>query len=151
MTEELQSSSWAEQRTHLVKWLTNLKREVQTPDLWEQLKQYSLQDAVVDTTRGSNAPLSSIEKDRVVRALDEFQAKITQSLDLNTNQIAFVTKQMQYLKEGAKKHGRIDWINISIGVMANIAVMLALEPEKAKLLWDLVRSCFAGILSLPPP
>lgn len=131
-------------------WLSSLQKEM-TPDLWEQLKEYTPSEAVLDTSDMSNAPFSHLEAERVATTLEKLQKEIEKSFGLQGEQLDFVKKQLDYLKDGAKRQGRKDWVHTSIGVVVGIAVNLALSPDKAKVLWDLVRSCFAGILQLPAP
>jgi hypothetical protein len=151
MTEELDSNGWAEQRTHVVNWLMNLKREVQTPDLWEQLKEYAPHETFIGTAEISNAPFSYPEVENIIGSLDKLQTQIEKNFNLQGEQLSFVKREIDYLKDAAKRQGRKDWMHTAIGVIITIAVGLALSPEKTKLLWDLLKSCFVGLLQLPAP
>lgn len=131
-------------------WLTYLKQE-NAPDLWEQMKEYAPNETFIGTAEISNAPFSYSETENIIESLDKLQAQIEKNFNLQGEQLAFVKRQIEYLKEGAKRQGKKDWVHTSIGVIATVAMGLALSPEKAKLLWDLVKSCFAGLLQLPAP
>jgi hypothetical protein len=130
------------------RWLSCLKREF-VPDVWEQLKDYTPQETFIGTAEISNVPFSSSEAENIIGWLDKLQAQIEKNFNLQGEQLAFVKRQVDYLKEGAKRQGRKDWIHTSIGVIVTIATGLALSPEKAKLLWNLVKSCLAVVLPLP--
>lgn len=151
MKQSKQAENWNQQLNDVKKWLAFVKREVEIPDLWEQLKGYAPQETFIGTAEISNAPFSSSEAENIIASLDKLQAQIEKNFNLQEEQHVFVERQFDYLKDAVKRLGRKDWIHTSIGVMVGIAVNLALSPEKAKLLWDLVRSCFAHILPLPAP
>jgi hypothetical protein len=131
-------------------WLSRLK-EQEVPDLWEQLKEYAPDETFIGTAEISNAPFSYSEAENIIGSLDKLQTQIEENFNLRGQQLAFVKRQIDYLKDAAKRQGRKDWMHTSIGVIVTIAMDLALSPEKTKLLWDLLKSCFAGLLQLPAP
>ena len=131
-------------------WLTYLQEET-APDLWQQLQEYSPNESLVDTERISNTPFTYLEVERILSDLDRIEREIESSFSLQEQELAFVKRQIEYLKDGAKRQGRKDWFHTSIGVIATIAMGLALAPEKTKFLWELFKSCVAGLLQLPAP
>jgi hypothetical protein len=131
-------------------WLSRLK-EQEVPDLWEQLKQYAPRETFIGTAEMSNAPFSYSEAENIIGSLDKLQSQIEKNFNLQGEQLSFVKREIEYLKEAVKRQGRKDWMHTAIGVIMTIAVSLALSPEKTKLLWDLLKSCFAGLLQLPAP
>lgn len=141
---------WDEVLEEFGEWLYRLEKEI-APDFWEQLKEYAPDETFVGTAEISNAPFSNSEAENIIASLDKLQAQIEENFSLQGDQLAYVKKQMEYLKDGAKRLGRKDWINILISVIVNIGITLALDPQKAKLLWGLVKSCFASLLTLPAP
>jgi hypothetical protein len=141
---------WHEVLDEFRYWLYRLEREL-APDLWEQLKEYAPHETLIGTREISNAPFSYSEAENIIGSLNKLQAQIKRNFNLQGEQLAFVKREIEYLKEAAKRQGRKDWMHTAIGVIMTIAVGLALSPEKAKLLWDLLKSCFAGILQLPAP
>ncbi|MGB2804996.1 MAG: hypothetical protein WBD64_08895 [Candidatus Zixiibacteriota bacterium] len=141
---------WDEALLEFRQWLSRVKGEMGL-DLWGQLKEYAPHETLIGTADISNAPLSYLEAEKIISALDKLRAQIEKNFGLQGEQLAFVDRQIGYLKEAAKRQGKKDWVHTSIGVIATISMGLALSPEKAKLLWDLVKSCFAVVLPLPAP
>jgi hypothetical protein len=131
-------------------WLRYLK-EATAPDPWEGLRGYAPQESLIRTAEISNIPFSDSEAKNIIESLDKLQAEIEQNFKLQGEQLAFTKRQIDYLKDAVKRQGRKDWVHTSIGVIVTIAMGLALSPEKTKILWDLLKSCFAGILQLPAP
>ena len=74
-------------------------------------------------------------------------------LGLHPDNQLILKSKLAYLEDAAKRHGRIDWINLSIGVLVNIAIALALDPDKASLLWglfkDTVGPSLGDLIGLP--
>lgn len=143
-------TSWDNVLAEVKKWVSNLKEEL-VPDLWEQLKQYAPDETFMGKAEISNAPFSYSEAENIFASLDRFQSQVEENFNLQGEQLAFVKRQIDYLKDAAKRQGRKDWIHTFIGVIVTIATDLALSPEKAKILWDLVRSRFSAVLPLPAP
>lgn len=141
---------WNKILPYLKMWFSYVKKET-GPDLWEQLKEYAPDETFIGTGKISNAPFSYSEAENIIGSLDKLQSQIEKNFDLQADQLAFVKREIEYLKEAAKRQGRKDWMHTAIGVIITIAAGLALSPEKTKLLWDLLKSCFAGLLQLPAP
>lgn len=141
---------WKSALVSFREWLLRLK-EQEVPDLWEQLKEYAPHETFIGTGEISNTPFTDLEVENIIASLDRLQTQIEKNFNLQGEQLSFVETQIEYLKDGVKRQGRKDWVHTSIGVIASIAVGLALSPEKAKLLWELLKSCFAVVLPLPAP
>ena len=135
---------------HFREWLSRLK-EQEVPDLWEQLQKYAQQETFIGTAEISNTPFTIPEFESIISSLDRLYAQIEKNFNLEGEQLAFVKREIEYLKEATKRQGRRDWIHTSIGVIISITMGLALSPEKTKILWDLLKSCFSVILALPAP
>jgi len=131
-------------------WLLRLK-EQEVPDLWEQLEEYAPDETFFNIEELSNVPFSNYEAEKVTASLDKLHIDIKINFNLNARRSLFVERRIEYLKEASNRLGRKDWMHIAIVVIMHIAVSLALSPDKAKLLWDFVRSCFTGILQLRAP
>lgn len=141
---------WNEILPHFNRWLSYLKEEV-GPDLWEQMKTYAPVTTFTGTAVISNEPFSYSKVEEIIGALDELRVLIKENLNLELEQLDFVKKEFEDSKERAKRVGRKDWILAFIGVIVTIITGFALSPDKAKLLWDLAKSRFGGILPLPGP
>lgn len=147
--EEHSCSSFGSVLERLDKWLSYVKRYIDLPDRWEELKKYTAEVPIIEDL--SNEPFSDYEAENITASLNRLFTEIRTKFNLNDRQLSFVQKNIEYLKEAAKRQGRRDWMHTAIGVIVTIAMTLALSPEKTKLLWDLLKSCFAGLLQLPAP
>lgn len=101
-----------------------------------------------------NSPFTSEEINRISNALKILSVKVQETLELQPDHIRFLESKLGYLEEATKRQGRVDWMNLSVGVLLNIAIVLAFDPVKASLLWDYFRatvgSALGNLLGLPP-
>lgn len=149
--ETKEYTSWIQQLNSVNSWVVHLKQEIEAPDLWEQISKYAPSKAVALQDDRGNEPFSYQEVESIRASLEKLQDEIQKQFTLNKGQMDYVKENIAYLAEAAKGQGRIDWKNLFIGAMIGTAFNLALDPEKAKLLWNLVQKCFAGILAVGPP
>lgn len=146
---EIYSVSWEQQFIYVEDWLSNIKREIVQPDLWQELEKYRVAE--------EQGLLSDIEN-------DSFTAKQTEQIQIgllkvrsyletftkdNAEKHQFVSKQLDYLVEASKRQGKKDWLHTSIGVIVTLTTALTLAPEEAKNIWDILKAAVAGILQLP--
>ena len=150
LEENKRSHQWEGVVDQFKDWLSRVKQE-SLPDLWEQIPEYTPSESIVDRFHLSDELFSSAEAERVIGRLEELRSQIQDSFDLQGHRLEFVTRQIDYLKEAATRQKKNDWVHTAVGVMVTIAVGLALSPEKTKVLWNLLRSCFALALALPAP
>jgi hypothetical protein len=150
LVEDMEHWEWEDVLHEFEPWLLRLKKEI-APDLWEQLTEYAPDETLIGKAEISNVLFSYPEVENIIGSLDKLQAQIEKHFNLRGEQLSFVKREIDYLKDAAKRQGRKDWMHTAIGVIITIAVGLALSPEKTKLLWDLLKSCFANLLQLPAP
>lgn len=125
------SGSWAGQLSLVEKWLTNLKREIQAPDLWSLLSEQTalVEAASADST---NAPFSAAEREKISDGLRELEAYIESTHHLDEQKHAFLESRLRYLVDAAHRQGRQDWLHTAIGVLFTIVLGLAMAPDQAK-------------------
>ena len=74
--------------------------------------------------------------------------EIAKNYKLDAAQSVNINSKLDYLVDRSQKLGRIDWKNIFVATIINVAIILALNPQQARSLWLLVKNCFKGILLL---
>jgi hypothetical protein len=134
------SLSWSSIINRVVRWLNNLKRENEAPDLWAEMGKYKTSVSLTLPEQVLNEPISAYEAERIADKLQELANKIEELFQLTKEQNQFVRSKLTYLADAAKRQRSIDWVHTSIGVFATIAMGLALEPEQAKKIWELMKS-----------
>lgn len=134
------SGSWSDQKLNFNRWIMYLKREIEAPDLWDEIEKYRANLPLVSNEQLVNEPIPAYEAEEISSKLQLLADKIEEQFKLNEEQNQFVRSKLDYLADAAKRQPRRDWENIFIAVVINIAFQLALEPTKAQQFWQLVKS-----------
>jgi len=131
--------SWNGQLGHFVQWLGYLKREIEAPDLWAEMEKYKTTVSIALPEQLLNEPISANEAEKISEQLFSLADKIEKQFELTNEQNQFVRSKLNYLAEAAKRQRSMDWAHTLIGVSVTIAMGLALAPDQAKELWELMR------------
>lgn len=125
-------SSWHDHRQHFSIWLNSLRQELEEPDLWltndeGSDQQMNLALIPLDVFRPTTDNSAFVEQEikGITRLLSAMGNAIRQSTDLSAEQHRITREKLEYLEDAAKKHGRIDWLNIFVGTMVNILSSLS--------------------------
>ncbi len=143
--EEWRGGSWQGQLSLVEQWLTNLKREIQAPDLWSLLSE---QTALVQaaSTDSANTPFSAAEIEKISDGVRELQAYIEKTHELDEQKHAFVESRLDYLTDAAHRQGRQDWLHTAIGVLFTVVMGLSMAPHQAKEIFRFVDDVLQAIL-----
>lgn len=136
--------SWDFAVSYTNKWLENLSRELNAPDLWGEISKYNFQyEDQID-----NTPFSIEQFNRIQNGLDEIRKYLIENYGDSEERSKIINSKLDYLMDSAKRQGKQDWLNTLIGVVATIAAALTLSPERAATLWALVKTAVLGIIKL---
>jgi hypothetical protein len=148
LVEEQYPGSWISQLSSVWRWLTFLKREIEQPDLWAELAKYQLPPGEQISSGIGNEPFTAQQADQIIEGLRKVRAYLEAEFDFNEQQQKLVDEKLDYLMGAAKRQGRKDWLHTSIGVIFTLATALALSPEQAKTIWNILKVAVSGIIQL---
>jgi len=140
---------WDHQLRDVAKWLGFLKKEIDQPDLWSEMEKYRIEEDREVLSHVINEPFSANQAEQIQIGLLKVRSYLEQFTKKNEEQTTFVNEQLDYLVDAAKRQGKRDWLHTSIGVIMTITTALALAPEEAKNIWELLKNTLGGILQLP--
>jgi hypothetical protein len=123
---------WGRRAELTSRWLEELRREVEAPDLWATIGQEKVLPTAALSARLDNRPFAPDEQLVIDAKLDQIKAFLLNGQQFATAQAESVEQEFAYLKESSKRMGRKDWLNILLGGLFGLAVTLALDPEKAR-------------------
>src|SRR5574341_518982 len=157
-TQKMQSdavNSFEAMIVTLSRWASNLKREIEAPDLWAAAYEESKFTEAASATEASNEAFSVEEQKYISAQLYELEEYIRKTHNLTDEQLEFVKRRISYLEEDRKRQGRQDWIHTTIGVLFTIAFSLGLPGEAVRELFrvaaTLLGKIVGTVLSLPIP
>ncbi|HUU20400.1 MAG TPA: hypothetical protein VMW72_24845 [Sedimentisphaerales bacterium] len=142
------SESFGGQLYYVDKWARCLKREIEAPDLWAEMEKYKTSVSLALPEQILNEPIPVYEVDEIANKLKQLADKIKEQFELTDEQNQFVHNKLNYLADAAKRQRSIDWVHTSIGVIVTMSMGLALAPDQAKRLWELMRSIVGGFIHL---
>jgi hypothetical protein len=150
LVEKAYPGNWESQLSYVKKWLTCLKREIQQPDLWVELAKYKLAPGEQISREIENEPFTAQQVDQIAESLNKIREYLEANFNLDMQQKTLMNEKLNYLLEASKRQGRKDWLHTSIGVIFTIATGLALAPEQAKVIWNILKVAVSGITQLIP-
>jgi hypothetical protein len=113
-------------------WLTVLKRDLETPDLWAVLQQ---QQTMLDSPAGDpveNTPFTAEEQQQIAQQLDEVRAYVKETYELSGDQTRLLEGHLDYLQDATSRMGRVDWRNAVTGVLLGTVVNAALPGDAVR-------------------
>lgn len=125
---------------HVSLWARYLKREIEAPDLWAEMEKYKVAFSLAPAEQIVNEPIPTYEAEKISEKLSLLADKIEEQFELTNEQNQFVRRKLDYLADATKRQRSVDWAHTLIGVSVTIAVGLSLAPDKAKELWELLKT-----------
>ncbi len=134
-------------------WASCLKKGIDAPDFWQELEKYQTTFSLSLPTKFKllNEPIPAYEVEQIIKALNLLKREIKKQFKLSSEQNEFVSQKLDYLADAAKRQGRFDWVHTCIGVLITIAMGLAMAPQEASRLWELVKNLLGKFIHLIGP
>jgi hypothetical protein len=115
-------------------WLDDLKRELETPDLWAA--GFTANPATFSVPPPvENSPFTAAEQQQLRDQLDQILGAILTTQDLTDDQARIVRADLDYLKGAVGRIGRWDWLQVVIGTVGGWVLTSALPPDKVSEIW----------------
>ena len=147
----LSTASWIEVLNYVNAWIQSLKNELNTPDPWNALSDYTEISGVRVAPNSVNTQFTVPEAEKVAHAIEDIRKLLLNHVGSATAQAAAVNDQLNSLLESSKKMGRKDWFNLAIGALITLAMNIALPPEITKQAFEILKASLTGIVHLLPP
>jgi len=114
------------------RWLVDVKRDLETPDLWAELQREAqlLGDASDEATE--NTPFTPDEQKEIAMRLQGMAEQARHTYSLSEEQMRVLNAKIDYLKAAAGRLGRIHWRDVFLGVMFTFVLASALPPESVR-------------------
>jgi len=135
---ELTKYSWDGLIERVGLWLSDVKQDIETPDLWADLgRQRELLASASDQTL-ANTPFAPNEREEITEQLNEFRADVKAAFALSEQQSEDLDERVDYLIDATKHLGRKDWLNICIGSMFGYVLTVVLPPDASRHLFEML-------------
>jgi hypothetical protein len=148
----LDAYSWTAVIQRLSGWLAEVKRDLETPDLWAELQREAELLGGASNEADENAPFSPEEQKEILGRLQELAEYVRRRYSLSESEMQILNAKVDYLVVAADHLGRIDWRNVFAGVILGFVLTAAVPPESARyIVLTLLRAIrhFYGLPELP--
>lgn len=144
---------WPQLMDELATWADEVRYEMNTPDLWAELKRVPQVLAASQTTDASNAPFSPNEQSEISGKLDEIKKLVRGRFELTDEQFAVIDERLDDAEEASKRLGRKDWILMFYGAVTSTFMTDAVPPNVIQTVLTTVVHGIAHIFGFggPPP
>jgi hypothetical protein len=124
-------SSWQTLMPRVSWWLQEVKQDLDTPDLWAELRHEVefLGDGFDGVTE--NAPFTAGEQKQIAARLQELAKSARDTYSLSEEQMRALDAKIDYLVKASGRLGRKDWLGVFIGTLIGFMLAAALPPESA--------------------
>jgi hypothetical protein len=137
-------------------WLSAVRRDVDTPDLWAELQRESELLGLVSDEAIDNTPFSAAEQEELARELRTLSDQLRRTYSLSNEQVRLLDESLDYLVDAARRGvGRKDWLLMLTGVLLTYGLTAALPPAAAAHIFALLVKIVGhflhahGLLALP--
>lgn len=138
--------TWSEKLNSFKAWLTHLKREFETPDLWESISNEGKLAEAASASELEDTKFTADELTYVSGALKEIREYISSTQTLSPEMQNFIDDRLDYLETSSKRQDRKAWIHTTIGVLFTIVVGAAFSPNAARELFQFAGNVLVQVL-----
>ncbi len=127
-----------------------LKREVEEPDLWEDLSKQKLSYDETISPDIINEPFSIHQAEQIADGIENIRRYLLNEFKGEQNAEKIINQKLDYLIDASKRQGRKDWFHTCIGVFFSMATALTMSPDQTKQIWIILKNAISGIIKLIP-
>lgn len=121
--------------------------ELETPDLWEQLEDESVNIFNRDPLSRRNINSFTVdEKELINNSLNKFKELLVIEYKPSDDQLTLIEDRINYLAEGLDRLNKVDWQGIAISTVISISIALNLDTQRGKHLFAIFKQTIATSL-----
>jgi hypothetical protein len=138
--------SWQASTTRVSTWLQEVKRDLETPDLWAELRREVHLLGVGSNEVTENTLFTQDEQNQIAAQLQGLAKHVSDASSLSEAQMQILNEKVDYLIDASRRLGRKDYLNLFNGVILGY-LLSALPPDVAR---GIFSTCLRAIGLLYP-
>ncbi len=128
--QPLQHYTWPTVENRIQRWAEEVKRDVDTPDLWAELQRERGILTSPPDEEVKNTPFTPEEQAKIAQGFREIKDYVRTTYQLTADQYATIDKRLNGLEDAARRGvRRIDWRNQLLGVFLGLVIDAVLPQE----------------------
>jgi len=142
--------SWENQKGYFEKWLNYLRREIEQPDLWDEIRlaQEAFEKGLDPYTQ--NKTFNNDQITQIEVGINQILDYIKSLENVSEEQYELVKGELEYLKDASKRLVRKDWILMSITTITAIVINLSLSTEEGRVIFKILEKAVQGLIKFLP-
>lgn len=140
--------SWQSVMPRVTAWLEEVKRDLQTPDLWAELQREAELLLGGSDDDAENTPFTLDEQKEIARRLREAATYVKSTYSFSAAQAQALDAKVDYLVRAAGRSGRIDWRNILVSAIVSVGFAAALPPESIRDIFATLANVVGDLIAL---
>lgn len=121
--------TWPNVEERVQRWAEEVKRDVNTPDLWAELQREREILTGARYEAGENTSFTPDEQGEIARQLREIKEYVKTTYSLSRKQMLLVDARFDELEAASSRLGRKDWRLVFLGVLFSLIASVILPPE----------------------
>jgi hypothetical protein len=124
--------SWEPLMKRISSWLEEVKRDIETPDLWDELQREAELLGIGADETTENTPFTGDEQKEIVGRLQELAEYVRITYSLTSEQMRVLDEKINYLNDAKGRLGRTDWRGVFVGAIVSYVLTAGIPPESAR-------------------
>ena len=145
---------WSDLLNRLMVWAREVAYEIDTPDLWAELRQVPEILATAQSPDASNEPFTADEQADISTRIDRAKDAVRQdNPELTTEQMSAIEQMLDEIKDASTRVGRKDWVMMANGALLGLIVNDLVPPHVVQSVFNMLITGIAHIFGIggPPP
>jgi len=119
------------------RWLRNLRRELDSPDLWALAGEGWTALGAGRDAAGDDAPFTTEERASIAEWARWSKRQVLEA-GVTGEALARANEKLDYLVEASERMPRLDWRNAALGVIIGMVIETALQSDAAHTLFNAI-------------
>lgn len=141
------ATTWDALTKHFSEWVKDVKREVDAPDMWEELRRGKEFLREVSKENFPNTPFTPAEQIQIEARLDEITEYVKKTYSLSVEQLERIDRGFEEVKQASRRVGRKDWFLLFAGTLLTLVMSAILPPDAVQHAFMMMGHIFLA----PPP
>ena len=148
-TQRARHESWSAQLGTVERWLSYLRRERETPDLWNLVEEQG--DLLGAPDAVDNTPFAPAEREHIAEQFAEIKEYARQAHALSDDQFRALEGRLDYLVDAAGRLPRFDWRNALVGALLGLVTDAVLPAEVVRDVFGMIGRGLGTLFGLELP
>lgn len=127
--EKLYPDKWADVWRMMNGWVANIIDDLNTPDLWDELRHQREFLSEAGYGASPNRPFTADERSEIAAQIRQIKEFLRENASLTSEQLSDIEKRLDEAEGAASRINQKDWLLLFLGIMFTLIISGLLTPE----------------------